>query len=443
MSVKTRGFGWKWPVIAVTGLIVIGFAVWFFMRGDGSEPQFQTAVVTRGPLTQVVTATGTLNPVVNVQVGCQVSGRIKQLYVDFNSQVKSNDLIAEIDPRTYEAQVAQATADLANAKANLELQQANAERDAQLLTNKLMAQADYDTAIASLHEATATVLIKEASLSNAINNLGYCKIYSPVDGIVISRAVDVGQTVSASLSAPTLFQIANDLTRMQIDASVAEADVGGVENDQSVDFTVDAYPNRTFHGSVTQVRNAPTTQNNVVTYDCVIGVTNADSKLKPGMTATVSIVTAHRENTLKIPNAALRFRPPEGTVAETETNAPGTSAQTAAQTNAGNRQGGQGNRAGGRRRGGGGGNGGNVAGGGFGGGSGERPNHHIVYILPANAEAGTKLRPVQIRTGITDGISTEVLDGLNEGDQIVTGVTVSSGQQPASFQGGGRMFRRF
>ena len=415
----------RWPVIIVTGLVVIGAAVWLLRRGGSSGTQFQSVTVGRGDLTQVVTATGNLNPVVNVQVGCQVSGRIKALYVDFNSEVKSNQLIAEIDPRTYEAQVSQAQADLANARASFELQQANAERSSQLFSNKLVSQADYDTAVATLHQATATTQIKQAALSNAINNLGYCKIYSPVDGIVISRAVDVGQTVSASLSAPTLFQIANDLTRMQIDASVAEADVGGVEENQDVEFTVDAYPNRTFRGQVVQVRNSPTTQNNVVTYDCVIGLTNADYKLKPGMTATVSIIVAQRENALKIPNGALRVRPPEGTVANAPTN---TAAGAGAQATNGNRgeRGGMAGRqgGGGRRR----------------GGAGRQP-FHTVYVIPANSGKNPKLQAVQVKTGITDGVSTEVIEGLNEGDQVVTSVIAApSASQPSAPMGFPRRF---
>lgn len=426
MSQRKSGFSLIWPVIIVTGLVVIGGGIWFFTRDNNTGPQFQTVTVGRGDLTQVVTATGNLNPVVNVQVGCQVSGRIKALYVDFNSEVKSNQLIAEIDPRTYDAQVAQAQADLASARANLELQKANAERASQLFSNQLVSQADYDTAVATLHQSEATTLIKQAALSNAINNLGYCKIFSPVDGVVISRAVDVGQTVAASLSAPTLFQIANDLTRMQIDASVAEADVGGVEEGQDVDFTVDAYPGRTFRGQVVQVRNAPTTQNNVVTYDCVIGVTNADYKLKPGMTATVSIVVAQHDNVLKVPNGALRIRPPEGTVAVVATNSPSAqaSSQTPGQTNNASRGGGgQGGRQGGGRR----------RGGGGGGGRGERQSAHTIYIIPANAGKNPKLVPVQVKTGITDGISTEVLEGLNEGDQVVTGMMSTPGaQQPAN-----------
>src|SRR5208282_4292628 len=297
--------------------------VWYFKRGHTDAPDYQTVLVNRGDLTQVVTATGTLNPVVNVTVGSQVSGIINKLNVDYNSVVKSNEVIAEIDPSTYQAAVEQAKADLANAKANLELQQAEAERSAQLFTNKLISSSDYDTAIANLHEAEATVQIKKASLDNANANLGYCKIRSPVDGIVILRAIDLGQTVASSFNTPTLFQIANDLTKMQIDSSVAEADVGGIVEGQGVDFTVDAYPYRSFHGVVTQVRNSPTTVNNVVTYDCVFGVTNSDYKLKPGMTANVSVIVAQRKDALIIPNSALRFRPPDTAIVQTNTIVPG------------------------------------------------------------------------------------------------------------------------
>ena len=307
----------KWMIVIVAAGVVIAGGVWYFKRGHTDAPDYQTAAVTRGDLTQVVTATGTLNPVVNVTVGSQVSGIINKLNVDYNSMVKSNEVIAEIDPSTYQAAVEQATADLANAKANLELQQAEAERSAELFTNKLVSGSDYDTAIANLHEAEATVQIKQAALDNANANLGYCKIRSPVDGIVISRAIDLGQTVASSFNTPTLFQIANDLTKMQIDSSVAEADVGGVVEGQSVDFTVDAYPYRTFYGTVVQVRNAPTNSSNVVSYDCVVSVTNSDYKLKPGMTANISFIIAQRENALTIPNGALRFRPPENAVVET------------------------------------------------------------------------------------------------------------------------------
>jgi HlyD family secretion protein len=394
----------KWTIIIFTTVAVIAGGVWYFKRGHADAPDYQTAAVTREDLTQVVTATGTLNPVVNVTVGSQVSGRICKLNVDFNSMVKSNEVIAEIDPSTYQAAVEQANADLANAKANLELQQVEANRTSDLFTNKLVSGSDYDTAIATLHEAEATVKIKQASLDNALVNLNYCKIVSPVDGIVISRAVDLGQTVASSFNTPTLFQIANDLTKMQIDSSVAEADVGGVVEGQSVDFTVDAYPYRAFYGTVVQVRNAPTNANNVVTYDCVISVTNADYKLKPGMTANITFIIAQRENVLNIPNAALHFRPPDSAVVETNS----TAARPA--TNGGNfagMSGGPGHRSGRAR--------------------GERPAFHAVYVL-SSAGADAKLRVVQVKTGISDGISTEVLSGLDEGAKVVTGVVLTGTQ---------------
>lgn len=403
---ENRSHSWvKWGIIIAVVVVIVGSGTWYFHHGHDDAPAYQTTAVTRGELTKLVTATGTLNPVTNVTVGCQVSGRISKLYVDFNWPVTNSQLIAEIDPRTYEAAMEQASADLANADANLELQRVEAHRSGELFTNQLVSVSDYDTAIANLHEAEAMVKIKQASLDNAKANLGYCKIYSPVDGIVISRDVDVGQTVAASLQSPTLFQIANDLTKMQIDSSVAEADVGGVAEKQEVIFTVDAYPDRTFHGEVTQVRNSPTTVNNVVTYDCVIGVTNSDYKLKPGMTANVSITVAQHENVLTIPNGALRFRPPDNAVVLTNSVV----TQTAPTTNGANFARGPGGRRGGGH------------------GRGERPVFHTIYVLSGTGD-NAKLQMVQIRTGITDGISTEVLSGLDEGAQVVTG-TASTGTQ--------------
>jgi HlyD family secretion protein len=419
MAEKSGGW-WKWIWIVVVIAAVIG-GYFYFRHGRTPPVTYNAAAVTRGALTKLVTATGVLNPVVNVTVGSQVSGRISKLNVDFNSPVAKGQVLAEIDPATYQATVEQATADLSNAKANLELQQVQANRSSELFTNKLVSGSDYDTAIATLHEAEAMVKIKQASLNNAMVNLNYCKILSPVDGVVILRAVELGQTVASSFNTPTIFQIANDLTKMQIDSAVAEADVGGILEGQSVDFTVDAYPERTFHGSVIQVRNSPTTVNNVVTYDCVIGVTNADYKLKPGMTANVSIVVAQRENALTIPNGALRFRVPENAVVLTNT----ATAQTAPATNTGNFAGGPGGRRGGGR------------------GRGERPVSHTVYVLAGEGN-DAKLQPVQIKTGISDGISTEVISGLDEGAQVVTG-TISTGTPtaaPASPFGGGGFPRR-
>jgi HlyD family secretion protein len=418
MSAQSGGNWWKWLLALV--VIAGGIGGYLFFHRNRAVPiTYNTTSVARSELTKEVTATGTLNPVVNVTVGSQVSGRICKLNVDFNSVVKSNEVIAEIDPSTYQVAVAQAAADLANANANLELQQVECKRSADLFTNKLISESDYDTSVANLHEAEATVQIKQASVSNSLVNLNYCKIVSPVNGVVISRAVELGQTVASSFSTPTIFQIANDLTKMQIDSSVAEADVGGVVEGQQVDFTVDAYPERVFHGAVTQVRNSPTTVNNVVTYDCVISVTNADYKLKPGMTANVAIVVAHRDNALAIPNASLRFRPPDA--ANVNTNQVAASPAPAT-NNSPAPTGGQGGHHGGSHP------------------HGEHPTLHTIYVLEGDAD-GPVLRPVQVRTGISDGISTEVISGLDEGAKVVTSAVVagSSGSTPPPFGGGFRM----
>jgi len=309
--------------IAIIGAIIISVAVagFFLLRGRENEPQFRTDKVVRGDIEMAVTATGTVNPVTTVLVGTQVSGTIKNIYVDFNSPVKKGQLIAQIDPALFEAQVNQAKANLLSAKANLEKAEATSvdakrtmERNKELLAKNLIAQSDFDTAEtnyetskASVSAAKSQVAQSEAALSSAEINLFYTKIVSPVDGIVVSRNVDVGQTVAASFQTPTLFSIAQDLTKMQIDTSVAEADIGNVKVGQDVEFTVDAYPDITFKGKVWQVRNAPITVQNVVTYDVVIQVDNPELKLKPGMTANVSIIISLRKDVLKIPNAALRF----------------------------------------------------------------------------------------------------------------------------------------
>src|SRR6266851_2102965 len=296
------------------GVIIVALLIILFVVRrctQSSAAGYQTATVTRGPMTQAVTATGTLNPVVNVQVGSQVSGNIAKLFADFNSQVKAGQTVAQIDPMLFQAAVTQAEGDVANAQAALELAKVNATRTQQLFNQKNSSQQDLDAANANLHQAEANVKIKQGALDKAKADLDHCTITSPIDGVVISRSVDVGQTVAASLQAPVIFQIANDLSKMQIDSNVAEADIGAVQVDQDVDFTVDAFPTQTFHGKVVQVRNAPITVQNVVTYDTVIGVSNPDLKLKPGMTATVTITTAQRAGVLKVPNAALRFKPPE------------------------------------------------------------------------------------------------------------------------------------
>jgi HlyD family secretion protein len=462
-----RRFPWvKWLVIL---LLLSGGAaagIWYYKRQQDTPSEYQTAQVTRGELTQVVTATGQLNPVVNVQVGSQISGIIRKLYVDYNSVVKSNQVIAEVDPSTYQISVMRAEADVANAKANLALAKVQADRAEALFASKLISGSDHDTAKAQFQQAEAALQSAEATLKNAKVQLSYCTIYAPVDGVVISRNVDVGQTVAASFNTPTVFVIANDLTKMQIDALVSEADIGGVAVKQPVNFTVDAYPYRTFRGQVSQVRYGAITNQNVINYDCVIEVNNSDLKLLPGMTANVSIIVAERDNALKIPNAALRYRPLEATAGETRTN--GTMVAASAAGRAGGEGGGRGMRPGG---GGGGAGGGGPTGVGpagerrgerGGGGSGEgggrrlrgdRQQVRTVYVLPAKPDpkdlATAKPTPVQIKVGISDGVATEVLEGLEEGQKVVTAL-LSAGESSAAGRPGGPAnpfgggpFRRF
>lgn len=417
-----------WMVVLLLLAGAVGGGWWYWNKKRNAAPEFVTTTISRGDITQAVTATGTLNPVLNVQVGSQISGNIQKLFADFNSVVKSNQVIAQLDPATYEANLASAESELASAKASLQLAEVNARRAVDLYKAGLIAQADHDQALATLAQAQAQVQIRTAAVERARVDLGRCTIYAPVDGTVISRNVDVGQTVAASMSAPVLFQIASDLTRMQINASVAEADVGAVEEGQEVEFTVDAFPDRMFIGKVTQVRNAPITVQNVVTYDTIISVDNADLKLKPGMTANVSIIVERRENVLRVPNGALRFRPAEQFVETPPTNAAPPNMTAATGTNAPTMAAGQG-----RRRGPGG------EGRGRGNRGGERRNIQTLYLLPGGitnvaTSSSVKLKPVRVRMGITDGIYTEVLDGLAEGDTIVTAINGSTGNSASGAQ---------
>jgi HlyD family secretion protein len=392
-------------LVIVLALAAAGGGWWYWTKNHTEEVKYQTGTVTRGDVTQVVTATGQLNPVVNVTVGSQISGNISKLFADYNSLVKENEVVAEIDPAPYTAAVHMAQANVAYAQAALELAQLTANRKAELVKEHAAAQADLDTALANLHQAQATLQIQQASLETAQVNLDHCTITSPISGIVISRSVDVGETVAAAMNAPVLFTIANDLSKMQIDASVAEGDVGELESGQAVNFNVDAYPYRTFHGVVAQVRNSPVTVQNVVTYDTVVSVNNDDQKLKPGMTANISIVIAHRSNVLKIPNAALRFRPPEApkklVPVVPGTPPPGIAAPRTPRI--------------------------------------RRDAAHTIYVLPDGA---TKPTPVQVHLGITDGIYTEIVDGLHDGDVVVDSILSNnpavSGGQPAF--GGRRPF---
>lgn len=322
---NSSGFVWvKW-LIAIALVAACGYAgVRYWMRPAGSAVEFRTATVERGDVIQAVTANGALTPVRDVQVGCEISGTIRAINVDFNSKVKAGDTIAQIDPATYQRALLQAEAELANAKASQKLAQINFKRAKELFASSLISQSDYDQTDAALLQAEAMVKMREANVERAKVDLDRTTIYAPIDGIVISRKVEVGQTVAASFNAPTLFLIAEDLARMRIEAAVAEADIGGVAEGQQVNFTVDAFPQRQFKGTIEQVRFEPTTNQSVVTYTTVVTVDNRDLKLRPGMTANANIVLAERTNTLKVVNAALRFRPPEGAIVRGITNAPGT-----------------------------------------------------------------------------------------------------------------------
>ena len=312
-------------VIGMVGVLtLLAAALWHWWSNDPVNGHYKTVTIDRGPITALVTATGAVNPVISVQVGSQVSGKIAKLYADFNSVVREGQILASIDQKPYQAKVSQAKAALKSAQAGLAkarnmLVQKTLElnRMAALRKKQFVAQADLDLARTNARDAEAQVDVSDAqvdqakaTLASAELDLGYTTIFSPVNGTVVSRNVEEGQTVVASFQTPTLFVLAQDLTHMQVIANVSESDIGGVTEGKSADFRVDAYPRESFHGIVTQVRNAPVSIQNVVTYDVIISVDNPDLKLKPGMTANITIVTARNEDALRAPNAALRFRMP-------------------------------------------------------------------------------------------------------------------------------------
>ncbi|MBI4326792.1 MAG: efflux RND transporter periplasmic adaptor subunit [Chloroflexi bacterium] len=479
-------------VMWLLSLLVLGGAVsggvFYFKQPKETAPDYKSTAAARGDITQLVTANGQLTPVVNVEVGSQVSGIIEKINVDFNSKVTNGQVIAQLEPATYQANVMQAEGELANARASLELAQVNARRAEELHKNSLIPRSDYDKAMADLHQAEAIVKIREASLKRSQTDLDRTTIFAPIDGVVISRNVEVGQTVAASFNTPKLFQIANDLSKMEIEAMVSEADVGGVEEGQRVTFTVDAFPTRQFQGEVKQVRYAPNTNQNVVSYTTIVEVNNADLKLRPGMTANASIITAQKQNVLRVPNAALRFRPPENPTAKTAAASAGAPASTnkiaTAGASSGTNQpsftqaspGGDGGprpdreemrrrfenmspeeRAAMRERmrarfgeGGPPGFGGNRGGGGFARATQDGPVTRTLYLLAKTNAPGAKEKPlaqaVTVKTGITDGSFTEVLEGLKEGDVVITGLntptlpTASMQAPPGGSPFGGRPF---
>ena len=310
--------------IAIIGIIIAAVVVLIFGL-KGSSAKYITKDIARGTITEYVEASGTIKPINTIAVGTQVSGTVAAIYVDYNSQVKKGQLLAELDPSLFQSNVDQSTAKLNNAQAayskamaNLEYKKNNYKRYEHLYAKNYvsrddveLARSNYLTAEADVAAARAEMNASKATLKNNLTNLGYSKITSPVDGTVISRAVDVGQTVAASFNTPTLFEVAEDLTKMQIETSVSEADIGKIKVGQEADYTLDGYPNKTFKGKVTQVRLASTTTNNVVTYTVIVSVDNSGGFAIPGMSANVSIITGQANNVLVVDNKALKFSPPD------------------------------------------------------------------------------------------------------------------------------------
>jgi HlyD family secretion protein len=387
--------------VAAIGLAIGGYV---FFNGERKAPiRYRTAPVDRGSVVSIVSATGTINPGVSVQVGTQVSGMIKSLHADFNSRVKAGDTVAVIDPEPFRARRDQAASNLemarsnvARAKVDLAQRKRELDRVQSLIAQQFVSQNDVDVALtnqqsaeAQLRVAEAQVKQAEAALNSAELDLKYTVIRSPVDGIVVARNVEVGQTVAASFATPNLFLIALDLTKMQVDTNVSESDIGGISEGKEAAFTVDAYPGVRFAGTIRQVRLAPINVQNVVTYNVVVAVDNQDLRLKPGMTANVSIIVAQRDQALRVPSAALRFTPPagEGKTVKTDGHQVGRPPEAHA-------------------------------------------NGHQKTIWKVGQ--GGDLEPILVQTGISDGVSTEVVAGpIAEGDQVVVGIEMPRGERRA------------
>ena len=396
---KAKGMFGKIFSIKAAVLLIVVIAVaagaWWYSGNKKSEIQYKTAEITRSDLRSVIQATGTLDAVETVDVGTQISGTVKEIYIDYNSVVKKGQLIAEIDSATQAADVAQSQANLQAARADLQNYEAvrdnakrNLERTRELARRDLIAKSDVDadvkslaTAQAQVSSAKARIAQYSAALQKTQINLGYTKIYSPVDGVVVAKNVDKGQTVAASYQTPSIAEIARDLKDMQVEVNVDEADIGSVKEGQSAEFTVDTFANDTFRGRVTQVRLSPTTSNNVVTYTVIVKVANEDGKLLPGMTANVSLITQERQGVLVAPNSAFRFKPVDLNAEQANQGPPGPG--------------------GGRKQ--------TVA----------AVTKPALYMLD-------KKKPVRVEVekGITDGQSTEVTSGVKEGDRVITGIIV-------------------
>ncbi len=425
----------------VAGLVVLaGLGLWYFLRSgsNGQEAgKYKSVTVDRGDVAMTVTATGTISAVTTVQVGSQVSGIIAALYADFNTPVTKGQLVAELDPTSFEAAVDQRRADVMQAEVRYANARTQLARQEQLLAKQLVSQSEYDQAKADFDAFSAQIGQVKAALLQAETNLGYTKIRSPIDGVVVDRQYDIGQTVAASFQAPTLFTIAQDLTKMQVQADVDQSDIGRIRVGQSARFTVDAYPDEEFVGAITQVRLNATVNQNVVTYPVIVGVENVELKLRPKMTADLSVEVDRVRDVLRIPNAALRFRPAE------EASSAGGAAGRAGSAGSGAARAAGGAAPGAPAGGFAGAAEGLAAGrGGAGGGSPEK-GWQTVYRLGADG----RLTGVQVRTGLSDGKFSEVLEGeLQAGETIVIGLATSraggtSSSSPLAPSGpGGRRF---
>lgn len=363
----------KWKLKLLLLVVVLAGGSYYYGKNQSgpAAPKLTTVTVDRGDLEQSILATGKLEPVVNVEVGSQVSGNIAELFVDFNDEVEEGQLIARLDTTTFEANVRESEGELENAEAAFALAEVETARVEQLRERDLVAQAELDQARARLAQSRATRNMRMHGLERARTELARCTIKSPIDGVVISRNVDVGQTVAASMTAPVLFIIANDLRHMHIHALVPEADIGGIREGQRASFTVDAF-RRTFTGRVVQVRNQPIIENHVVMYDTIIEVENPEGLLKPGMTATVNIITAEKPDVVRVRNTALRARLPDAILPPAPVDEP--------------------------------------------------PGEGALHTVHRLTAPGGRLEAVRIRTGMTDGVHTEILVGLAEGDTLATGL---------------------
>jgi HlyD family secretion protein len=422
---RASTIAWTIGLLAISGGAFYAWRTWDKER-EAQRVKFETTPIDRGAIIAKVTASGTLSALVTVQVGSQVSGRIKELHATFNTAVTKGQLIARIDPQLFRAALEQAHANFLAAQGDLlaaKVQAVNADkqlvRAKGLADRKLTAEADFDTAQATADVARAQVASAEghlaqtkAALHQAEVNLDYTSIISPIDGVVISRSVDEGQTVAASMQAPILFTIAEDLRKMQVDTSVAEADVGKLKDGMVATFSVDAYPTERFEGRVRQIRNAAQTLQNVVTYDAVIDVANPKLELRPGMTANVTFVHANRSNVLRVVNAALRFRPAPELLEKGVHKSPDHSGAAQAQSQPRTPRM--------RAK------------------SDEPPDRRTVWVLRNNQPV-----PVKVKIGVTDGTHTEILEGsLNEGDAAITDVA-ATGTTAKSPPPGGAAQQRF